>query len=308
MSTYQPNTDTHGFAPQDLLARGSSHRPPIRKRQFSTNTYHEQSHPLKKQVVLRDNVSSTATELADFSYPAPNAANAANGATAGDLTDSHTLTDAEFDSAGLELDLLTNNNVAAATNPVETPAADDIWRFVDIPDDKQPPPSVLRDLDSLSNSTNMTTFDPNLQFSPPNSDSPGVEENFDDKGMGPEISWDHINYQLQHSHIEYTLGNAQSVAVLGNDNQSRGNLQMTPPSSALSPPAGLLLRPYKAWFNLREMLEAKESMYKNQPEVTFELFARVMRTQRQNFEKRQLFQLRDLFKINLPYISGVLVN
>lgn len=49
-------------------------------------------------------------------------------------------------------------------------------------------------------------------------------------------------------------------------------------------------------------------MYKTQPEVVFEFFARVVYTRRENFAKKQLFQLRDLFKVPPPYIFGVLLN
>lgn len=56
------------------------------------------------------------------------------------------------------------------------------------------------------------------------------------------------------------------------------------------------------------MLEAKEIMYKNQHNAIFELFARVVYTRRDNFERKQLFRLRDLFKISPPYLPGVLLG
>ncbi|KAJ3489196.1 hypothetical protein NLG97_g6047 [Lecanicillium saksenae] len=302
-STY---ADADAITTQDLATADSSHYPNYRKRQVHADFYHEKGHIHKKQHAICQNVACDTIEFVDSSYPASNAWNASNDATTGGSTG---FPEVEMNSAEFELNQLVTESILAATRPVQAAVAEDIWPFVDVPEEHQPPSSVLRDLDTLSNSTSATKFDPSLQFSPPNSNSPVPADSFDcGNEAGDEISWDHVSSQLHHPYIEQAMDNVRNTQVLAHDTQPLSMPQMKAPSSALSPPAGLLLRPYKTWFHIREMLEAKQSMYKNQPTVIFELFARVVRTQRQNFEKRQIFQLRDLFKINPPYMPGVLVN
>lgn len=66
------------------------------------------------------------------------------------------------------------------------------------------------------------------------------------------------------------------------------------------------LKPHKTFFHVKEMLEAKQQMFRNQPDAVFELFARVVYSSRVNFYRKQYFQFRDLFKEPPPYLSGAL--
>jgi hypothetical protein len=66
------------------------------------------------------------------------------------------------------------------------------------------------------------------------------------------------------------------------------------------------LNPFKTFFHTEEMLAAKVELYGQQHEIVFDWFARVIHSTRQNFERKQYFQFRDLFKEASPYLSGAL--
>lgn len=240
----------------------------------------------------------------------------ANDAAKDTYPDSYGFPGDEYGNADFELSLLSSDESVQATEPPELQVpSEEIWQFFSVqppcPDTKEPPSSVLREFDNVSISTTTpTTFDPTLQYSPPSSVSPTADEVI---GCGKvrEVCWDFVNSPLQHTYAEEAKHydkNQIETNVASHSYRVPPPPPPTPPSTAIGPPAGLLLRPYKAWFHLREMLQAKQAMYKNQPEVVFEFFARVVYTQRENLAKKQLFQLRDLFKLSPPYISGVLLN
>ncbi|RSL75426.1 hypothetical protein CEP51_010879 [Fusarium floridanum] len=70
----------------------------------------------------------------------------------------------------------------------------------------------------------------------------------------------------------------------------------------------VLMRPYRTFVDVQEMLDAKEQMFKNQDKAVFELFGRVVYSSRENFQKKQYFQFRSLLKEQPPYINGTLVH
>ncbi|KAK0385325.1 hypothetical protein NLU13_7801 [Sarocladium strictum] len=73
-------------------------------------------------------------------------------------------------------------------------------------------------------------------------------------------------------------------------------------------PTLTLLRPFKTFFRISDMLKTKSEMFKNQPKAIFELFARLVFTSRDRDHTQQYFQLRDLFANNPPYLSGTLAT
>lgn len=77
-----------------------------------------------------------------------------------------------------------------------------------------------------------------------------------------------------------------------------------PPRSSVK----MSLRPFKTFFDIQEMLGAKRELYKNQPNVVFELVARVVYSSRENFHRKQYFQFGSLLKNSPPYISGTLLG
>ncbi|KAJ4310868.1 hypothetical protein N0V84_010741 [Fusarium piperis] len=70
----------------------------------------------------------------------------------------------------------------------------------------------------------------------------------------------------------------------------------------------LLMRPYRTFVNVQEMVDAKDQMFKNQDNTVFELFARVVISSRGNFQKKQYFQFRSLLNEQLPYVNGTLIH
>ncbi|KAL2203162.1 hypothetical protein CC79DRAFT_1325924 [Sarocladium strictum] len=97
------------------------------------------------------------------------------------------------------------------------------------------------------------------------------------------------------------------------DASPRQDLDVVPLSSGVSATSvqqrqPLLLRPYKTFFNISDMLSHKTELYKNQPGAVFELFARVIYTNRDRGARRQFFQLRDIIAQTPPYLSGSLLK
>ncbi|OAQ96243.1 hypothetical protein LLEC1_02789 [Akanthomyces lecanii] len=287
-------------------------RPPTRgKRQLSASTDQFQDCHLKKRVTLCHDGQFGPAEP-HFIVPAAGRDAATSGAGEAIYPNLYDFPESEFDNADFELNLLNTHDSDQATESLSLQVPnEDIWQFFSAPpspDNKEPPSSVLRDFDNISISTTTPAiFDPTLQFSPPSSASPTADEVIS-CGKAEEVSWEFVNSPVQHACGQHVRRHEGHYTESRNVNYSHGLPPATPPSTAVGLPAGMLLRPYKAWFHLREMLQAKQSMYKNQPDVVFEFFARVVHTRRENFAKKQLFQLRDLFKISPPYISGVLLN
>ncbi|KAM3513758.1 hypothetical protein MY11210_002571 [Beauveria gryllotalpidicola] len=285
------------------------------KRQLSPNDDQSQElrHKKRNYVCLDAAQFDRAAAGPNFvNAPANGTLIAANGNDEWTFPDLYDFADGELDNADFELNLLAANNSAATPKSPEVQASQDIWQFLSLPpspDDDEPPLSVLREFDNVSTSTSAPKFDPTLQYSTPNSASPVVDDSIGSgKDVSESISWDYVNCQLHQTYTDQVSSSAKERIESIKAVQSHVVEPVTPPSTAVSAPAGMLLRPCKVWFHLQEMLQAKESMYRNQPEVKFELFARVVHTRRENLHKKQLFLLRDLFKIKLPLISGVLLN
>lgn len=68
-----------------------------------------------------------------------------------------------------------------------------------------------------------------------------------------------------------------------------------------------MLKPFKTFFDLQELVDAKTQMFRNQPDITFELFARVIYSSRENFYKKQYFRFQSLLKNSPPHINGALL-
>ncbi|PQK08178.1 hypothetical protein BB8028_0001g02570 [Beauveria bassiana] len=284
------------------------------KRQLSEkdDQYQELRHDKRRNVRLDAPFDPPTAGPNSANAPATGTLLAANGNDKWTLPDLYDFADGELDNADFELNLFAVNNSAATPKSPEAQTSDDIWQFLSLPpspDDDKPPPSVLREFDNVSTSTSAPKFDPTLQYSTPNSASPAVDDGIGSgSDVGESMSWDYINCQLHQTYADQVLSFSKERNESIKAAQSHVAEPVTPPSTAVSAPAEMLLRPCKMWFHLQEMLQAKESMYRNQPEVKFELFARVVHTRRENLQKKQLFLLRDLFKIKLPLICGVLLN
>lgn len=164
----------------------------------------------------------------------------------------------------------------------------------------EPPPSVLMGIDGASVSAD--EYDSNMQHSSPDSGS-ALPEGAARRppSLADEADWETVRQGL--CERPAAQGPGAEKATPRHDYGDRHQQEHAP----LTMPE-MRLRPYKTFFHVQEMLDAKTAMYKNQPQAVFELFARVIYSARENFERRQYFQFRDLFKETPPYLSGALVG
>lgn len=180
---------------------------------------------------------------------------------------------------------------------------------------QQPPYSVIRAFDCRSRSADV--YDPQLQHLSPGELSNAEGLDINDLLLDEDVDWDFIH---EHSCKTPTKLSAIDSRQTSNPNlvadkevpesKSLGLKAATPKTSKPSnpTPAGgdLMLKPFKTFFQLSEMLEAKQQIFKNQTKVVFELFARVIYSSRENFQHKQYFQFRDLLKESPPYLNGTL--
>jgi hypothetical protein len=184
---------------------------------------------------------------------------------------------------------------------------------------QEPPSSVLRTLSR--NSQSADEYDPQLQRSSPRSSSyiPGSSIGY--TPLSEEIDWRAVR--------EHTRQEPMPVSTIGISTANRSKLpehesrtveQKTwiGSQSRSSPPTKthtssiftgqLLLKPFKTFFDLQELLDAKAQIFRNQSEIIFELFARVTYSSRENFHKKQYFRFRSLLKECPPYLNGALLG
>ncbi|KAM4063004.1 hypothetical protein HRG_010433 [Hirsutella rhossiliensis] len=182
----------------------------------------------------------------------------------------------------------------------------------------QPPPSsVIRAFDRGSRSAD--EFDPNLLHSPPKSSSTVTGDGAcepPDLPLTQEADWESIRRDLQQSEPRHKGMNQAERDQLPPAHGGGGAALPTPAASAPSrdarvptcPETASPSKPYRTFFHLKEMVQGKLEMYKNQPLVVFEWYARVLYSSRENFYRKQYFQFRDLFKETPPYLSGALLG
>lgn len=178
------------------------------------------------------------------------------------------------------------------------------------PTKNRPSSSVLHEFDNGNESASNSTvdFDPTLQHSPFPSKSlvPAPYDELPSTNK-TDVIWDQVRHHTASNRavsisppsVQVKHPPFKKLNQIATQNQvpNNGNLL-----------DGMMLKPGEVWFHFYEMFEAMESTYHNQPNISFELFARVIYSARENFEKKQYFRIRDLFKVKPPYLSGVLAN
>ncbi|KAJ4264061.1 hypothetical protein NW762_006100 [Fusarium torreyae] len=183
---------------------------------------------------------------------------------------------------------------------------------------QQPPSSVLRSWNRESRSAE--DYDPQLQHSSPQSDTDVTESN-EHAPMIEDIDWSNVQEHIRHapkrgSAADFSAANRSKVP----ETEPRSVTQETwvysrsrssAPTKSQRPAmfiGQVLLKPFKTFFDLQELLDAKAQMFRNQPDISFELFARVVYSSRENFYKKQYFRFRSLLKDCPPYINGALLG
>ncbi|RGP70172.1 hypothetical protein FLONG3_7565 [Fusarium longipes] len=184
---------------------------------------------------------------------------------------------------------------------------------------QQPPSSVLRTWNG--NSQSADEYDPQLQRSSPHSSSDIPESSIRYTPLPEEVDWRAVQEHTRQepklvSTIEFSTENRSKVP----EHESRlvNQETWTSPRSRSSAPTKthvstvfndqVLLKPFKTFFDLQELLDAKAQIFRNQPEIVFELYARVIYSSRENFHKKQYFRFRSLLKECPPFLNGALLG
>ncbi|KFG85088.1 hypothetical protein MANI_115126 [Metarhizium anisopliae] len=154
---------------------------------------------------------------------------------------------------------------------------------------ENPPSSVVRAFDIESRSAE--DYDPDLQFSSPQaSDSSGT-----------------IASSSRASYFEQTPDpRATPKPSKGLSSQSSG---LMPQATWTAVAVNMrMFNPSRTCFRLTEITESKAAMMQRQPHAVYNVFARVLYSSRENFFRRQYFQLRDLLSESPPYLTGALLG
>ena len=173
---------------------------------------------------------------------------------------------------------------------------------------EEPPLSVLQDFHS--NGSCRETFDPYLKFSPVKDDEEEVAF-ADNKPPSEDIDCGEIVNFEEHLQDDASPRTSVPGPKALQSSQSADSSPSTAfntfvPTGAGPGLNGLRLRPYKTFFHLSEMLEAKMSTFRHSDHTVFELFARVTYASRENDRCVQYFQFRDLFEELPPFLTGLL--
>ncbi|KAF4460763.1 hypothetical protein FALBO_12443 [Fusarium albosuccineum] len=164
-------------------------------------------------------------------------------------------------------------------------------------------------------------YDPQLQHSSPQTNASTGRSNTDDPPLAEEIDWSNVQEHAHHvpkqgsvlHSLDKTISRSKTTkAQLASQRTSASCKSKAPATVGSKNPkpfvGQVLLKPYKTFFELQEMVDAKTQMFSNQPNVIFELFGRVLHSKRENFHKKQYFQFRSLLKERPPYLGGTLLG
>ncbi|EFZ02572.1 hypothetical protein X797_000495 [Metarhizium robertsii] len=179
---------------------------------------------------------------------------------------------------------------------------------------ENPPSSVVRAFDVESRSAE--DYDPDLQFSSPQtSDSSGTIGSCASIQSTDTVDWEDIRQQASRSQQA-----ASRASYFEQTPDPRATLKpskgLSPQSSGLMPQATWtavavnmrMFNPSRTCFRLTEITESKAAMMQRQPHAVYNVFARVLYSSRENFFRRQYFQLRDLLSESPPYLTGALLG
>lgn len=182
---------------------------------------------------------------------------------------------------------------------------------------EQPPSSVVRAFDIDSNFAE--DYDPNLQYSSPHTDKSSLTAGSSTTIPSTEnMDWSNISQQI-------LTPREGSIDMLNNKNVLAHNAPLNVQDDLLPPtPAASASTLWPSWtptpmsmsnfnlsrtcFRLGEIIGSKAAMIRHQPHAVYNVFARVLYSSRENFFRRQYFQLRDLLSESPPYLSGALLG
>lgn len=184
--------------------------------------------------------------------------------------------------------------------------------------DRVPPPSVIRDADA--DSREGTQFDRSLQHSTPaTSPTTGLKTPIKPVDLLDEdVDWDTVMTIADHSSIapldcDNIRDSGKEATVISPDHTTTLPPFVRPPL-----PPKLCDRPVivgvasdsllRICFRIGELLNLNAQCQRAGQQATFELFARVTYSNREEGAKTQHFQFKDLFSNCQPYPTGTLKN
>lgn len=181
-----------------------------------------------------------------------------------------------------------------------------------------PSSSIIRAYDR-HDSRSVDEFDPNLQFSSPRPNFNPTMTTVDDVPLEHDVDWKPIRAQVSRSSGNTSSPGSQESRTIDVAHHSLSHERSVAPRSQLTSPCQptiadhsfldkMLLKPHKTFFHIDEMLDAEFQLFKHQPKVIFELFARVSYSSRANFHHKQYFQFRNLFRQWPSCVNGVLLG
>lgn len=189
----------------------------------------------------------------------------------------------------------------------------DLHSLLDKPIYQEPPSSVLRVHNRSPDdrtSRSAEEFDPQLQHSPVPTVSSYTIAGSDQQLLESDVDWSPVLENPVHSPGDNSR--PQSANTYGKTARDSQHFKpsphiLAPPSNSVAQiPSHMALRSFKTFFSLKEMVDTKEQMFKNSEKVTFELFAKVLFSVRENFGHKQLFQFGDLLKETKTPLAGAL--
>lgn len=199
----------------------------------------------------------------------------------------------EFFDAGTQLEVSSDIFDGLQDEELEALSANTTLPFA-----KEPPASVLRHHDRSSRSAD--EFDPKLQYSTPLTSPQSAKGlcNQPANILETDVDWEPVR---EHSRPTTTSG-ANGVPRRPLESSSPDTIT----ASTDQLPAYVKLKPFKTFLHIQDLVDAKNRIFRNSKNTSFELFARVVYSSRENFTRKQYFQFRSLLGLTPPYLLGTL--
>jgi hypothetical protein len=164
-----------------------------------------------------------------------------------------------------------------------------------------PPSSVVRNHDRSSRSAE--DYDSKLQYSPVTGGTRAPTTTSDQQVPEADVDWEPVR---KHSHQFSSPMTLRSTGGTQPTSSSPCTSSAADNTVAAELPPYVLLKPFKTFLHIKDLVDTKAQMFSNSDTAHFELFTRVLYSSRENFTHKQFFQFRDLLKETPPYLNGTL--
>ena len=172
------------------------------------------------------------------------------------------------------------------------------------------PFSIRRGCDSINQSEGR--YDTDLLYSPPERSSETIIQDTKNDLLDHEVDWKPVLEQVQEQRQRQLWSDFPESPRQSGTSEAGGKVDSQRDTVTLQhdaqPASVASLDPLKTFFHISEMLDATRNIFQDQPGTEFELFARVTHSCRENYVRRQYFQISDLFKDGPPFLSGIFLD